>query len=106
MNIKEVRLMAKTKQSSLNHVHVGILAIASIILALLFLLQNISLGQTKGTGFDEFGYNYTARVFNGDADGVDRTNDDKIWGDATYAKDHLKMSWSKAWDDARFNGAP
>jgi len=56
-------------------------------------------------GFDEFGYNYTARVFVGKADGVDRVLDGKVWGDPTYANDHLVMKWSKAWDDARFDGA-
>lgn len=58
------------------------------------------------TGFDEFGYNYQARLFNGKADGVDRVLDGTVWGDSTYANDHLVMKWSKAWDDARFNGAP
>ncbi len=31
-------------------------------------------------GFDEYGYNYTARVFSGPADGVDRTLDGTVWG--------------------------
>jgi len=57
-------------------------------------------------GFDEFGYNYKARVFVGRADGVDRVLDGKVWGDPTYANDWLVMKWSKAWDDARFHGAP
>ncbi len=56
-------------------------------------------------GFDQFGYNYQARVFVGAADGVDRTLDGAVWGDPTYANDHLVMKWSKAWDAARFNGA-
>ncbi len=56
-------------------------------------------------GFDEFGYNYQARLFNGPADGVDRLLDNAVWGDDAYANDHLVMKWSKAWDDARFNGA-
>lgn len=55
-------------------------------------------------GFDEFGYNYTARNFVGAADGADRILDGKLWGDPKYAKDHLVMKWSKAWNDARFNG--
>ncbi len=55
-------------------------------------------------GFDQYGYNYNARLFEGKADGVDRNLDGTVWGDATYAKDHLVMKWSKAWDDARFNG--
>lgn len=42
----------------------------------------------------------------GPADGVDRVLDGKVWGDPTYANDHLVMKWSKAWDDARFHGAP
>jgi len=57
-------------------------------------------------GFDQFGYNYQARLFQGAADGVDRVLDGAVWGDPTYANDHLVMKWSKAWDDARFNGAP
>ena len=56
-------------------------------------------------GFDEFGYNYKARIFVGAADGVDRMLDWKVWGDPTYANDHLVMKWSKAWDDARFHDA-
>ncbi len=58
----------------------------------------------SGGGFDGFGYNYGARMFNGPADGVDRSLDGTVWGDATYANDHLIMKWSKAWDDARFHG--
>lgn len=60
----------------------------------------------KIKGFDEFGYNYNARIFVGSADGVDRVLDGEVWGDPTYANDYLVMKWSKAWDDARFNGAP
>jgi hypothetical protein len=57
-------------------------------------------------GFDEYGYNYQARIFVGKADGVDRVLDGKVWGDPTYANDLLIMKWSKAWDDARYHGAP
>lgn len=56
-------------------------------------------------GFDEFGYSYQAMLFQGKADGVDRVLDGKVWGDPTYANDHLVMKWNKAWNDARFNGA-
>ncbi|MBI5199239.1 MAG: hypothetical protein HZA09_04395 [Nitrospirae bacterium] len=68
-------------------------------------VQTVAGSPAKG-GFDEFGYNYQARVFVGAADGVDRKLDGKLWGDPTYANDHLVMKWSKAWDDARFYGAP
>jgi hypothetical protein len=67
--------------------------------------NNTQTTLNKG-GFDEFGYNYQSRLFNGPADGVDRVLDGKVWGDLTYAKDKLVMKWSKVWDDARFNGAP
>lgn len=63
-------------------------------------------GAALAGGFDQYGYNYQARLFNGNADGVDRVLDGTVWGDPTYANDHLVMKWSKAWDDARFHGAP
>ena len=56
-------------------------------------------------GFDQFGYNYNARLFNGIADGVDRNLDGTYWGNTEYANDKLNMKWSKAWYNARFNGA-
>jgi hypothetical protein len=61
------------------------------------------LGAKTGTGFDEFGYNYNARIFTGKADGVDRSLDGAVWGDSTYANDHLVMKWSKGWNEARFH---
>jgi hypothetical protein len=78
---------------------------------LIFLLVTILLLATPTTaigagGFDEFGYKYQAHIFVGPADGVDRALDGKVWGDPTYANDRLVMKWSKAWDDARFHGAP
>ena len=84
------------------------LVILSIIVAVVLVLTSapVLAAKPNNTGFDEFGYNYQARVFVGKADGVDRVLDGKFWGDPTYANDHLVMKWSKAWDDARFNGAP
>lgn len=79
-----------------------------IVLAVgLALLLTVAVGPALAAGgFDEFGYNYQARVFVGPADGVDRVLDGTVWGDPTYANDHLVMKWSKAWDEARFHGAP
>jgi hypothetical protein len=74
-----------------------------IMLGMLCVAALPLMGQQKG--FDQFGYNYQARIFVGAADGVDRVLDGLANGDATYANDHLVMKWSKAWDDARFNGA-
>lgn len=65
----------------------------------------VAIPALAQNGFDQFGYNYKARIFVGAADGVDRMLDGKVWGDPTYANDHLVMKWSKAWDDARFHGA-
>ena len=70
----------------------------------LFMLAAAVAPVFAGGGFDEFGYNYQARVFVGKADGVDRVNDGTVWGDPTYANDHLVMRWSKGWDIARFQG--
>ena len=78
------------------------------VIAMMFICTDTqqAVAGDNGGGFDQFGYNYTARIFNGDLDGADRNLDGKYWGDPTYANDKLKMSWSKGWDDARFNGAP
>lgn len=56
------------------------------------------------TGFNQFGYNYTARVFSGLADGVDKVFDGTVWGDPTYAYDRLVMKWNAAWDACNANG--
>ena len=76
------------------------------IFAAIVVLAVPATAALAGGGFDQYGYNYQANIFVGDADGVDRVLDGAVWGDATYANDHLVMKWSDAWDDARFNGAP
>jgi len=73
------------------------------LLVVLVLAASASVVWAKG-GFDEFGYNYDARIFVGPADGVDRNLDGTVWGDPLYGPDHLVMKWSKGWDDARFHG--
>ncbi len=85
----------------------GLMAVVGIIMGVFFTLIAVSSSFSKNAnaGFDEFGYNYTAQIFTGKADGVDRLLDGKLWGDAAYANDQLVMKWSKAWNDARFNGA-
>jgi len=55
-------------------------------------------------GFDEFGYNRGARIFQGPADGVDGTLDGTVWGDPTYANDLLKMKWNSEWDRGNEEG--
>ena len=61
-------------------------------------------GSVSAKGFDEFGYNDTARMFQGSADGVDRNLDGTVWGDPAYANDHLVMKWNRAWDLCNENG--
>lgn len=60
-------------------------------------------------GFDAFGYNYNAGNFVGT--GSEWCQGKLGWTEtvcdaymAPYQNDHLKMKWSKAWDDARFHG--
>lgn len=79
---------------------------ATVPLVLGLLAFSSAVALAGGGGFDEFGYDYLARIFVGAADGVDRNLDGRVWGDPTYGNDHLVMKWSKAWDSARFHGAP
>ena len=65
----------------------------------------ITCSHEVTNGFNQCGYNYKARVFSGLADGVDRTLDGTVWGDPTYANDHLVMKWNAAWDACNANGA-
>lgn len=59
-----------------------------------------SAGNTIKTGYDRFGYNYQAHMFNGTYDSSDRVLDGLYFGDsssADYADDSLIMKWSDAW---------
>lgn len=57
-----------------------------------------SAGNPITVGYDQFGYNYQAHMFNGTYDGSDRVLDGKYWGaDVDYADDHLIMKWSNDW---------
>ncbi|MFA5999784.1 MAG: hypothetical protein WC783_02260 [Candidatus Paceibacterota bacterium] len=63
-------------------------------------------GNVVSTGFDVLGYNRCAGIFNGLADGTDKVLDGKVWGDPTYANDHLLMKWNAAWDACNANRNP
>ena len=75
-----------------------------LVLIATFALLLIPTIALAGDGFDEFGYNETARIFNGPADGVDRILDGAVWGDAYYANDHLKMKWTADWERGNDEG--
>ena len=75
-------------------------------LLIVMVLLAVPVSTAFAGGFDEFGYNDVAGIFNGPADGVDRKIDSMVNGDTAYANDHLVMKWSKAWDEAKYGGAP
>lgn len=59
-----------------------------------------STGSPLVLGYDQFGYNYQAHIFNGTYDSSDRVLDGLYWGDpasADYADDSLIMKWSDPW---------
>ena len=57
-----------------------------------------SAGNPIQNGYDQFGYNYQAHMFNGTYDSSDRTIDGKYWGSTgDYVDDSLIMKWSDAW---------
>ncbi|MDZ4226072.1 MAG: hypothetical protein U1C66_01115, partial [Patescibacteria group bacterium] len=85
----------------------GIIGVAVGLSGLAMLNQfdiSSNLLAAVGAGFDEYGYNERAHIFNGAADGVDRNLDGKVWGDPTYANDKLVMKWNKAWDECNDAG--
>ena len=55
-------------------------------------------GARTGTGFDQYGYNETARIFNGT--GASWSLAKGLPADylGAYAKDKLVMKWNAAWD--------
>jgi hypothetical protein len=57
-----------------------------------------SVGNALTLGFDQFGYNYQAHMFNGTYDTSDRVADGLYLGNAVdYADDNLIMKWSDEW---------
>ncbi len=57
-----------------------------------------SAGQPIEVGFDMYGYNYQAHLFEGTYDSVDRKLDGKYWGQVgDYVDDALSMKWSDDW---------
>lgn len=85
------------------HLHPKIIALIVIGLVLLAAIAVFAKNNGEG-GFDEFGYNKTARIFEGKADGADRNLDGTLWGDPTYGNDHLKMNWNAEWDRGNREG--
>ncbi len=57
-----------------------------------------SAGNPLVLGYDQFGYNYQAHMFNGTYDSSDRVLDGTYWGGTgDYVDDRLRMKWSDDW---------
>ncbi len=57
-----------------------------------------SAGNPIVLGYDQFGYNYQAHMFNGTYDSSDRVLDGMYWGQTgDYVDDSLIMKWSDTW---------
>lgn len=67
-------------------------------------MDGASPGTSAASGFDALGYNRTAGIFNGAADGVDGVIDGKYYGSTAYAADRLKMKWNAEWTRGNAEG--
>lgn len=57
-----------------------------------------SAGNPLVLGYDQFGYNYQAHMFNGTYDSSDRILDGTYWGSTgDYVDDTIVMKWSEDW---------
>lgn len=83
---------------------IGLKSLAIVSLASAALLGSVLPQASAAGGFNQYGYNYSARIFSGPADGVDKVLNGKVWGDPTYANDHLVMKWNAAWDSCNAHG--
>lgn len=75
-----------------------------IFLVAIVAVFTLATSTVLAKGFNEFGYNYDARIFSGKADGVDKVLDDAVWGSPTYANDRLVMKWNSEWDRGNDEG--
>lgn len=87
-------------------------AVLFTVVSMLLMTLNSGTVVAEG-GFDDYGYNYNARIFVGVGENwyrgkqglpVWHEGDPFLW-DPVYGRDQLVMKWSKAWDNARFHGA-
>ena len=72
------------------------------ILALLITMIMIAPVLAKN-GFNEYGYNYKARIFVGTGGQWCLSEGNDYYCLGLRSNDHLVMKWSKAWDKARFH---
>lgn len=68
-----------------------------------FAMNPAVLGD-KTTGYNEFGYNYTARIFNGTGESWSLAKELPADYLGAYAKDKLVMKWNAEWDRGNAEG--
>lgn len=87
--------------------------IAIILGCAVFLVGTMVFQGMAQGGFDEYGYNYQARTFNGIGENWYRQKkglpawqegDPYLYG-PIFGPAHLVMRWDQLWDDARFGGS-
>ncbi|MFA6081708.1 MAG: hypothetical protein WC741_04875 [Patescibacteria group bacterium] len=78
------------------------------LIAILFVFSVFFLVGSVKAGFDQYGYNDTARIFNGTGSGwcqgkleMDKDYCDDYMG--IYANDKIVMKWNSAWDACNEN---
>ncbi|HAI22848.1 TPA: hypothetical protein DCP77_03995 [Candidatus Collierbacteria bacterium] len=81
-----------------------LLFLISTVFVFGLLVSPVLAVQPTDKGFNDYGYNYSARIFSGLADGVDKKLDGMVWGSPTYANDRLVMKWNAEWDRGNDEG--
>ena len=86
-----------------------IFVIALIVLSLILGTTTVSAAPANGGGFDDFGYNHTARIFNGTCKSwhMGKFGSTDAQAEAycgIYTNDKLVMKWNAEWDRGNAEG--
>ena len=73
-------------------------------LVLVIVLLVIPVTNALAGGFDEFGYNDVAHIFNGKASGWCLAGGQSADCMGIYTNDNLIMKWNEAWDECNAHG--
>src|SRR5450759_3059217 len=75
-------------------------------LAVILVLATPTLVAAAGGGFDQYGYNNTARLFNGTGSSWCLAGGQLATCMDPYGSDKLVMKWNAAWDACNATGTP
>ena len=78
-------------------------AAVSLVISLAFLVSALASPAAAG-GFDQYGYNRTARVFNGPASGWCLAGGAPADCQGIFSNDNLVMKWNAEWDRGNAEG--